>query len=42
MMKNKQTADFNIRDYQYALCGDSLSNYSYCHCGARLDGEQND
>lgn len=24
------------------ICGDSLSNYPYCHCGARMDGEQND
>lgn len=24
------------------ICGDKLSNYPYCHCGARMDGEEND
>lgn len=24
------------------VCGDSLSNYPYCHCGARMDGGADD
>jgi len=24
------------------ICGDKLENYPYCHCGAKMDGDEHD
>ncbi len=45
----RETGAFDKRDNFYhcsechrtinIICGDKLSNYPYCHCGAKMDGK---